>query len=272
MKIKVLERDENFIRFLVSGIDVSLVNSLRRLMMAEVPSMAIDNVIMIENSSPMKDEVLAHRLGLIPLKTDLDSYVLPEKCTCNSELGCSKCSVTLTLESEAQEGVRTVYSKELISIDPEVVPVSYKIPIVKMAQSQKVRLEAYAKLGLGLDHVKWQPTSRCTHKYAVDIQVDHEKCTLCKKCLDACLKQVLAVNGQVNVIDLEKCNLCKECEKVCPIDAIRVERIKDAFILNVESTGALPPERIFLESIRILKEKTDELKGFVTQIKAGKAE
>jgi DNA-directed RNA polymerase subunit D len=159
----------------------------------------------------------------------------------------------------------------LISIDPEVVPVSDKIPIVKMAQSQKVRFEAYAKLGLGLDHVKWQPTSSCTHKYAADIQVDHEKCNLCKKCLDACLKQVLAVNGQVNVIDLEKCNLCKECEKVCPIDAIRVERIKDTFIFNVESTGVLPPERIFLESIRILKEKTDELKGFVTQIKAGKA-
>ncbi|MEE8569625.1 MAG: DNA-directed RNA polymerase subunit D [Candidatus Bathyarchaeia archaeon] len=272
MKIKVLERDENFIRFLVSGIDVSLVNSLRRIMMTEVPSMEIDNVIMIENSSTMKDEVLALRLGLIPLKTDLDAYVLPKNCTCNSELGCSRCSVTLTLESEAQEGTRTVYSKELISIDPEIIPVSDKIPIVKLAQGQKVRFEAYAKLGLGLDHVKWQPTSRCTHKYAADIQVDHEKCTLCKKCLDACLKQVLAIKGQVNVIGLEKCNLCKQCEKICPIDAIRVEKIKDSFIFNVESMGGLPPERIFLESIKILKEKTDELKGFVTQIKAGKAE
>jgi DNA-directed RNA polymerase subunit D len=272
MKIKVLERDENFIRFLVSGIDVSLVNSLRRIMMTEVPSMAIDNVIMIENSSPMKDEVLAHRLGLIPLKTDLDSYVLPENCTCNSELGCSRCSTTLTLESEAQGGMRTVYSNELSSIDPVIGPVSDKIPIVKLSQDQKVRFEAYAKLGLGLDHVKWQPTSCCTHKYAADIQVDLEKCTLCKKCVDACLKQVLAVNGQVNVIDLENCNLCQECEKVCPDDAIQVDRLKDTFILNVESTGALPPERIFLESIRILKEKTGELTGFVTQIKAGKAE
>ena len=272
MKIKVLERDENFIRFLVSGIDVSLANSLRRIMMTEVPSMVIDTVIMIENSSPMKDEVLALRLGLIPLRTDLDAYVLPEKCTCNSELGCSKCSVTLTLESEAQEGTKTVYSKELISVDPDVVPVSEKIPILKMAQGQKVHFEAYARLGLGLDHVKWQPTSRCTHKYSADIQVDHKKCTLCKKCLDACLKQVLAVNEQVNVIGLEKCNLCKQCEKICPIDAIRVEKIKDSFIFNVESTGALPPERIFLESIRILKDKTDELKVFVTQIKAGNAE
>jgi DNA-directed RNA polymerase subunit D len=272
MKIKVLERDENFIRFLVSGIDVSLANSLRRLMMTEVPSMSIDNVVIIENSSPMKDEILAHRLGLIPLKTDLDSYVLPEDCTCKSELGCSRCSVTLTLESEAHEGMRTVYSKEVSSIDPEIVPVSDKIPIVKLAQGQKVRLEAYAKLGLGLEHVKWQPTSCCTHKYAADIQVDEEKCTLCNKCLDACLKQVLAVNGQVKVVDLENCNLCKECEKVCPDDALRVEGIKDTFIFNIESTGALPPERIFLESIRILKEKTRELTDYVTQIKAGEVE
>ena len=272
MKIKVLERDENFLRFLVSGIDVSLANSLRRIMMTEVPSMAIDTVIMIENSSPMKDEVLAHRLGFIPLRTDLDSYVLPERCACNSELGCSMCRVTLTLESEAQEGMRTVYSKELSSIDPEIVSVSEKIPVVKLAQGQKVRLEAYAKLGLGLDHVKWQPTSCCTHKYAADIQVDHEKCTLCKKCVDACLKQVFAVDEQVNVVDLESCNLCKECEKVCPVDAVRVDRIKDAFIFNVESTGALPPERIFLEAIRILKAKTGELTGFVTQIKAGEVE
>ena len=82
---------------------------------------------------------------------------------------------------------------------------------------------------------------------------------------------MLAIKGQVNVIGLEKCNLCKQCEKICPIDAIRVEKIKDSFIINVESMGGLPPERIFLESIKILKEKTDELKGFVTQIKAGKA-
>lgn len=269
MEIKILKRDKNVIRFFVSGLDVSLANSLRRIMMSEVPSMAIEDVFIIENSSPMKDEMLAHRLGLVPLKTDLDSYVLPSKCTCNSDLGCSKCSVTLTLESEAHDNYRTVYSKELKSIDPDVVPVSEKIPLVKLAQGQKIRLEAYARLGLGLVNVKWQPTSNCTCTYAAEIKVDQEKCSLCKKCVEACLKQVLAVNGGVTVVDAEKCNLCKECEKVCPEDAIRVDWLKDAFIFTIESTGALQPERIFLESIRILKEKTGEVTSFIGQLKKG---
>jgi DNA-directed RNA polymerase subunit D len=271
-QIQVLERGENVLRFRVSGIDVSLANSLRRIMMVEVPSMAIDTVVVIENSSAMNDEVLAHRLGLIPLKTALDAYVLPKHCTCNSELGCSRCSVTLTVEADAQEGTRTVYSKEVSSMDPEVVPVSGKIPLVKLTQGQKIRLEAYARLGLGLDHVKWQPTACCTHKYVAAIHVDHETCTLCHKCVDACLRQVLAMNDQVHVVALENCTLCKACEKACPVDAIQVDEVKDAFIFTVESTGVLPPERIFLEAIRILQAKTEELTEAVTQIKAGEAE
>jgi DNA-directed RNA polymerase subunit D len=271
MDVKILKRDENRIRFFVSGVDVSLANSLRRIMMTEVPSMAIEDVFIIENSSPMKDEMLAHRLGLIPLKTDLDSYVLPSNCTCNSDLGCSKCSVTLTLESEAQDNYRTVYSKELKSIDPDVVPVSDQIPIVKLAQGQKIRLEAYAKLGLGLVNAKWQPTSNCSYTYAADIKVDREKCTLCNKCVDACLKHVLAMNGGVQVVDAENCNLCKACEAACPEDAIRVDWLQDSFIFTVESTGVLQPERIFLESIRILKDKASELTSFIEQLKKGEA-
>lgn len=268
MEIRILKRKENYIQFFINGIDVPIANSLRRIMMAEVPTMAIEDVVVVENSSPMKDEVLAHRLGLIPLKTDLESYVFPDKCTCNSELGCSKCSVTLTLESEASNGTRTIYSKELRSNDPTVVPVSDKIPIVKLAQDQKIRLEAYAKLGLGREHAKWQPVSSCAYKYASAISIDQERCDLCKKCVEACLKRVFVMNGRVNVIDHEKCNLCKECVKKCPKDAIRVERLKESFIFNVESTGALPPEKIFLESVKILNEKTCEFADLITKLKA----
>ena len=268
-QIQVLERGENVLRFRVSGIDVALANALRRIMMAEVPSMAIDTVVVIENSSAMADEVLAHRLGLMPLTTALDDYVLPTHCTCNSELGCSRCSVTLTMEADAQEGTRTVYSKEVTSLDPAIVPVNGKIPLVKLAQGQKIRLEAYARLGVGQNHVKWQPTACCTHRYVADIRVDGETCTLCHHCVDACLQHVLAADDQIHVVALEDCTLCKDCEKACPVDAIQVDAVKDTFIFTVESTGALPPERIVLEAIRILQTKTEELSAFVTQIKTG---
>jgi DNA-directed RNA polymerase subunit D len=72
VKIEVLEKDEANLRIIVRDADVTLMNALRRIGLAEVPSMAIDEVVMIENSSILQDEMIAHRLGLVPLKTDLD--------------------------------------------------------------------------------------------------------------------------------------------------------------------------------------------------------
>jgi len=172
MEVKILEINDLSIRFILRGTPIPIANSLRRIMIAEVPTMAIEDVFMIENSSPMDDEVLAHRLGLIPLKTDLDTYVLPEDCECQSELGCSKCSVLLTLDVEASDSVQTIYSGEFKSSDPKVIPASDKIPIVKLAPGQRVQLEASARLGRGKTHAKWQPVAACVYKYLPDQSTD----------------------------------------------------------------------------------------------------
>ena len=185
MQIKILESKGNFIRFYVSGIDHQIANGIRRIMMVEVPTMAIDDVIIVESSSALRDEMIAQRLGLLPLKTDLKSYVPRELCDCKSDLGCSKCSVTLTLESEAIDEPRNVYSKEFKSSDPEVVPFSGEVPILKLAKGQRIRLEAYARFGTGREHAKWQATAVSTYKYAPIIKIDMKKCDLCKKCLKA---------------------------------------------------------------------------------------
>jgi DNA-directed RNA polymerase subunit D len=270
MKARILEKKDNYLRFFISGFDVALANSLRRTMMTEVPVMAIEDVIIIENSSPIKDEVLAHRLGFLPLKTDNETYVLPDQCTCNSELGCNNCSVTLTLDSDARDGSRSVYSKELKSSDPNIHPVHENIPIIKLAHGQNVRLEAYAKLGLGINHAKWQPTSSCTYKYASIIRINRKKCTKCTKCIDACPKHVLQMSGDtIRVINDEHCNLCRECENTCPEDAISVEWRKNAYIFNIESTGALTPETIFLTAIDILKKKAIEFNQQIEHIMRG---
>ena len=171
MKIEVLEKDETNIRVAVRDADVPLMNALRRIGLAEVPAMAIDEVVMIENSSILQDEMIAHRLGLVPLKTDLDTYTLPEDCECKSEFGCGQCRVTLTLNAESNEGTRTVYSGELVSENPSIVPVSEKIPVIKLAKGQKLKLEAYARLGKGKAHAKWQPVCVCAYKYYPKIDV-----------------------------------------------------------------------------------------------------
>lgn len=143
----------------MKGTDRSYASAIRRIAISEVPVMAIDDVIIVDNTSVVYDELIAHRLGLIPLSTDLSRYVLPKECSCKTELGCSNCRVLLTLDVESSDKVRTVFSGDMISDDENTIPISDQIPILKLAPGQKIKLEAYAKLGIGKDHAKWQPTT-----------------------------------------------------------------------------------------------------------------
>jgi DNA-directed RNA polymerase subunit D len=261
VKIEVLEKDDINLRVIIRDADVTLMNALRRIALAEVPSMAIEEVVMIENSAILQDEMISHRLGLTPLKTDLDTYNLPEDCTCQSEFGCNQCRVTLTLDAESKEGTRTVYSGELISENPDVMPVSDKIPIIKLAKGQKLKLEAYARLGKGKVHAKWQPVSVCAYKYFPKIEITSKSCEDCQKCVDICPKKVFTIKeNKVDVRDLLQCTLCMDCVEACPKEpkGIKVDWEKNAFIMNIESTGGLPPERILREATKILDKQLIE--------------
>jgi DNA-directed RNA polymerase subunit D len=272
VEIKVLEKDDRNMRLLIRDVDVPYMNALRRIILSEVPCMAVDEVVILENSSVMQDETIAHRLGLVPLKTDLDSYSLPEECECKSEFGCNLCRVTLTLDVEAKEGTRPVYSGELTSENKDVVPVSDKIPVVKLAKEQKLRLEAYARLGKGKNHAKWQPVSMCAYKYYPKIEISSKNCDACGKCVEICPKRVLAnKDKKIEVVDLLACTLCQDCAEACPKDkpAIKVSWEDNAFMFGLESTGALSPERIMAEAIKILDK---QLKEFESQVKVKKSE
>jgi DNA-directed RNA polymerase subunit D len=161
--------------------------------------------------------------------------------------------VTLTLDAEAKEGTRTVYSGEIVSENPEIIPVSDKIPIIKLAKNQKLKLEAYARLGRGKVHAKWQPVSMCAYKYYPKVTVPIEKCEECAKCVEICPKKVLEIkDDKVDVRDLLACNLCMDCVEACPKkpSPLKVEWEKEAFVMNIESTGALPPGRILQEATK----------------------
>ena len=149
-------------KLLLKGIDRVYANALRRFAISEVPCMAIDEIVIHDNSSVLYDEILAHRLGLIPLTTDLEGYILPQDCDCKTSLGCTKCRVLLVLDAVATDEVKTIYSGDLVSEDTRVKPYVDNIPIIKLAPSQKIKLEAYAKLGKGRHHAKWQPVTIST--------------------------------------------------------------------------------------------------------------
>ncbi|MFH1788607.1 MAG: DNA-directed RNA polymerase subunit D, partial [Candidatus Altiarchaeota archaeon] len=122
MNVTKMKKDGERISFTVTGITPQIANALRRAVISEINAMAIDEVTFLDNNSILNDEVLAHRLGLLPLKTDLKTYNMVQDCTCKGK-GCAKCSCAITLDVQ---GPKTVYAGDLKSKDPKVVPVHPK--------------------------------------------------------------------------------------------------------------------------------------------------
>ncbi len=157
--LEIVSHDKQRISVKLKDIPLEYANALRRICLNGIPVFAIDTVDIIENSSVLADEALAHRLALIPIKTDLTRFAEPSKCECKSETGCSNCRVMLVLDTGDTNTTRTVFSNELSSEDKDVAPISDKIPIIELAPGQRVKVEAYAKLGRGSEHAKWNSSN-----------------------------------------------------------------------------------------------------------------
>ena len=255
MELKMLSQDKEKCTFLLKGVDASYVNALRRTIIEEVPVMAIDEIEFRKNSSILYDEVIAHRMGLLPLKTDLKSYMLPEECKCEGK-GCNRCQLKLTLKSSKQG---MVYASELKSKDPAVKPIYPDTPIVKLLKGQDLELEATAVLGKGKAHSKWAP-GHVFYKNTAEIDIS-SKCDGCDKCVEACPKTVLELkDNKASVIkdNLMDCHLCLACQDICPQGAIRVNSGSD-FIVTIESWGQLSLKEIISTASDILNQNLDEL-------------
>lgn len=160
--LEVINKDNQKISVKLKGVPLHYANALRRVCLNGVPVFAIDTVDIIENSSVLPDEGLAHRLGLIPIKTDLTRFNEPSKCDCQSEAGCSNCRVMLVLDSGDSDVTRTILSNELSSEDDSIKPTSDKISIVQLTQGQRIKVECYARLGRGTEHAKWNSANIST--------------------------------------------------------------------------------------------------------------
>ena len=160
--LEIVSKDEHKMSIKLKGIPLEYANALRRLCLNGIPIFAIDTIDIIENSSVLPDEGLAHRLGLVPIKTDLTRFNEPAKCDCQSEIGCSNCKVMLVLDSGESDVTKTIFTDELTSEDDSVKPVSDKIPIVQLAPGQRVKIECYARLGRGREHAKWNSSNIAT--------------------------------------------------------------------------------------------------------------
>ena len=269
LKLDILEKSKYKLVLVVEGISVEMINALRRIMLTEVPVMAIDEVIILKNDSPLYDEIISHRLGLIPLKTDLDVYKLPKECEC-SGYGCPLCQVSLTCEvTNTTNASLEVYSGDLKSNDPKIVPVDQFIPIVKIDKNNKIIVEAYAILGIAKEHVKWQAVSNVAFRYYPEIKFDtktlkdsDENNLVVKMCPEKLFE--LASNGSLKLKEeyWKYCTLCKSCEKNTG-GKISVSSKEDVYIFSIESDGVLDYDVLIKKVFEIYNEKIDE---FVTEL------
>jgi DNA-directed RNA polymerase subunit D len=141
MKVDILENEHNRLGFKLSGVGHSFANSVRRAAINSVDCFAIDTITFYENTSSMFDEYLAHRIGLVPITTPSEGYDRKDE-------------IVFKLEAE---GPVTVYSKDLIAKDKKVKVANENIPIIKLAQGQKLSLEGKAVMNNAAKSSKFQP-------------------------------------------------------------------------------------------------------------------
>ena len=262
-----MKKTSRDIVLLLKDYPLEYANSLRRIALSEVPVMAIDHVYFIENTTVLYDEIIAHRLGLIPLTSEeaLEKYRSPEECAECTD--CKDCYARLYIDVEAKDGYVTVYSKDLKSEDPDVKPVVDNIPIVILAPGQKLVLEAYARLGRGKEHAKWNAASVAVVKYAVNLYFDLSQATNKERCIECVSKfsedlgEAISEKGKgrAEIIDEGNTSLLVYCSKrACGGEALKVDYDSSKLVFKVETTGSLRPERIILEATKVLESKLQE--------------
>ncbi|MBI4983255.1 DNA-directed RNA polymerase subunit D [Candidatus Woesearchaeota archaeon] len=247
------ERKKNKWTFLLKNSDEVFANTIRRLIIEEVPTLAVEELEIKENSSALYDEMLALRLGLTPIKTDLKSYELKEKCKCGGA-GCAQCELKITLKA-SKKGY--VYAEDAVSADPHCVFVYPKMILVKLLSKQKVDVTMTAVLGRGKDHAKWAPGLPFYHREPI-IKVTGPVADP-EKVVQSCPKGIFGIKGKSVEVIKDKLPDCHECQQCTDLDKNITFEESGNFIFTIESWGQLTCKEILNQSIGILIDKIEEL-------------
>ena len=261
IKIDIQDKStENKWTFILSGVTPEYANTLRRLMMTEVPVMAVEDLEMRKNNSALYDEVLGLRIGLLPLTTDLKGYTLPEECSCKGA-GCNSCTVTLTLK---EKGPGMVYASDIKSKDPAVKPVYPKTPLVKLLEGQEVEIEMKAVLGKGKNHAKWN-TGLIFFKGNPHVEVKGNPENR-SEIVKACPVNIFELKND-KLVTIEKniplCHLCDACTDLSNHVSVTTN---DEYLFTIESFGQLSPKEISVRAIDEFNKQLDEFAELVKKI------
>lgn len=262
MKIEIRDLSDRECKLLIDGVNPYFVNALRRTLLSEVPKLAIDKVTFYDNTSALFDEILAHRIGLIPIPTDPST--LNRKGEVDAE-GKPGYVVRYTL---TKEGPATVVSGDFECEDKRFAPVDPKIPIVDLLAGQRLILEAEAVLGDGTQHAKWQVCSAVGYKYYPTATLDNRKIKpeQAKEAVAKTPAGVLGLDGgKLVVLQPDEVNKADEAEKILG-DAFKLEYDDRKFLFKFETDGSLKAEDALLKALDILKERFAKFQDAIAEI------
>ena len=277
MQIEIVELEERKCKFILKDASPAKANALRRTMLTDIPKMAIDYVDFhlghidvdgkeFESITPLFDEIIAHRLGMVPVPTDYELFTTREKCACGGE-GCPSCRVMYSLN---KHGPCTVLSGDLQPLGDATLKVKdEEIPIVELADGQSVLIYAYAVMGTARKHVKWQAAFGVGYKYLPVIDIDASK--LDKDAVNdvaaSCPKQVFEVeNGKLVAKRPLDCSLCMTCTENEGKGAVSVKGDDTNFFFKFETDGSLTAKQVLDKAAEILSQDAKTFADLVSAL------
>ncbi|KAJ2158746.1 DNA-directed RNA polymerase core subunit rpc40 [Coemansia sp. RSA 552] len=295
--IKMVRVTATEIEFDLIGVDASIANALRRILIAEIPTMAIEMVYMTNNTGVVQDEVLAHRLGLIPINADPSEFQWKNKSdpptdqntvVFRLDVACEHNRSASPDETDPKKKYinSSVYSSSLAwepkgdqeqrFADRPIRPIHDDILITKLRPGQVISCELHCAKGVGKDHAKYSPVATASYRLlpAIEILQDitGEDADLFRSCFPAGVVEVVEEGGvrKAKVVNPRKDTVSREVLRHKQFEGkVRLTRVRDHFIFNVESTGMIPPETLIGQALDVLMEKCDIAKAALAEAVKG---
>ena len=274
--IEIKSKTDEELVFDIKGVDPTIVNTLRRIMIAEVPTMAIETVIINQNTSIIPDEVLAHRLGLIPILADANDFIEKKPEEDFNEQNSMKFTLNVKCFTDNNGKIinNNIFSKDLIFVPQgqqeqkfynnknkkySIGLVHDDILINKLTPGMELDLECYCVKGIGRVHAKWSPVCTAYYRLINKINILEEiNGDDAEELKQICPKGVFVINkkGNAEVGNVRDCTSCRECIRQEKFkNLIELGKVADHYEFHIESVGMYKPESIFFRAIDVLKEK-----------------
>lgn len=298
MQVDILKREQrqhragNYLEFRIRNVDNSFANGLRRVMLAEIPTLAIEHVDIRTNTSVYHDEMLAHRIGLVPWLSDRAAeFKFQRDCVCDD--GCPQCEIIFELQARCaiNDHSRVVSSNDFVHVQTEtadIKPVTSSeegIWLLTLGRGQEIDIRCRIRKGIAKMHARYMAVATVAMQYEMDVRLNKSGLAklpddVRKIWVNKCPAEVFSydeADGAVEVAHPDRCIYCRECltleppfDKLPgPLVSVRPRtntRSRYNVVFQVESTGVLKAERIVQEAIAVLKGKLSKIRNGLDEL------